>query len=156
MPPAKKKPQKAVRKSTSANLKRSGPRKMSAAHKKALSEGRALSATVDRYLTAISTPRKRGRKVSRSALERRLAVAQEQTKSTVGVARLLAAQDVRDLRARLTDGSANDGDIKSLQAEFVKVAKKFGENRGISYGAWRDAGVPADVLRRAGVARTRG
>lgn len=115
-----------------------------------------MSATVDRYLTAISTPRKRGRKVSRSTLERRLAAAQERTKSSVGVARLLAAQDVRALRARLTDGSGNDGDIKSLQAEFIKVAKKFGENRGISYGAWRDAGVPADVLKRAGVARTRG
>ena len=155
MPPAKK-AQKTVRKSTKSNVGRSGPRKMTAAHKKALSEGRAMSATVDRYLTAISTPRKRGRKVSRSALERRLAVAQERTKSSVGVARLLAAQDVRALRARLTDGSGNDGDIKSLQAEFIKVAKKFGENRGISYGAWRDAGVPADVLKRAGVARTRG
>ena len=154
MPPAKK-AQKTVRKSAKSNVRRSGPRKMTAAHKKALSEGRAMSATVDRYLTAISTPRKRGRKVSRSSLERRLAAAQERTKSSVGVARLLAAQDVRALRARLTDGSGND-DIKSLQADFIKVAKKFGENRGISYGAWRDAGVPADVLKRAGVARTRG
>jgi hypothetical protein len=36
------------------------------------------------------------------------------------------------------------------------VAKKFGEKRGIGYGAWRDAGVPAQVLKKAGVRRTRG
>jgi hypothetical protein len=52
--------------------------------------------------------------------------------------------------------TATGGDIKSLEAAFVKIAKRFGENRGIGYGAWRDAGVPAVVLKKAGVARTRG
>ena len=52
--------------------------------------------------------------------------------------------------------TAAGGDIKSLEAAFVKIAKRFGENRGIGYGAWRDAGVPAVVLKQAGVARTRG
>ena len=52
--------------------------------------------------------------------------------------------------------TAAGGDIKSLEAAFVKIAKRFGENRGIGYGAWRDAGVPAVVLKKAGVARTRG
>jgi predicted DNA-binding transcriptional regulator YafY len=42
--------------------------------------------------------------------------------------------------------------ITSLEADFVRIAKKFGENRGIGYGAWRDAGVPAVVLKKAGVA----
>ena len=44
--------------------------------------------------------------------------------------------------------------MKSLEAAFVKIARKFGQNRGITYGAWRDAGVPAVVLKKAGVART--
>ena len=39
--------------------------------------------------------------------------------------------------------AANGTDVKSLEAEFIRIAKKFGENRGIGYGAWRDAGVPA-------------
>jgi hypothetical protein len=52
--------------------------------------------------------------------------------------------------------TATGGDVKSLESAFVKIAKRFGENRGIGYGAWRDAGVPAVVLKKAGVARTRG
>ena len=48
-------------------------------------------------------------------------------------------------------------DMKSLEADFVKIAERFGEQRGIGYGAWRDAGVPAEVLKRGWVsARTRG
>ena len=51
---------------------------------------------------------------------------------------------------------AISGDAGRLEAAFVKIAKKFGDTRGIAYGAWRDAGVPTAVLKRAGIARTRG
>ncbi len=112
--------------------------------------------TVDRYLAAVNTPRKRGRKVSKATLEQRLAATRVRARTATGTDRVLAAQQVRDLRAKIASASAADGaDVKQLEAAFVKVAKKFGENRGISYGAWRDAGVPADVLKKAGVARTR-
>jgi len=46
--------------------------------------------------------------------------------------------------------------MKGLEAAFVKVAKPFCDKRGISYGAWREAGVPAAVLKRVGIARGRG
>ena len=52
--------------------------------------------------------------------------------------------------------SASGVDLKTLETAFVKIAKTFGDNRGIGYGAWRDAGVSAQVLKRAGIARTRG
>ena len=42
------------------------------------------------------------------------------------------------------------------EAGFIKIAKQFGENRGIRYGAWRDAGGATVVLKKAGVTRTRG
>ena len=110
-----------------------------------------------RWRTAVTTPKARGRKVSRAALEQRLANARSSFKTAVGVEKLLAAQEIRDLEAKLSRlRSSAEVDIKSLEASFVKIAKKFGENRGIGYGAWRDAGVPAQVLKRAGVARTRG
>lgn len=146
MPPAKK-----------TTAKR-GPRTMTAAHKKALADGRAMSATVDRYLTAIGTPKRRGRKVSAATLETRLRAAQTRARSAAGVDRVVAAQEVRDLRLKLAEakGGSSDTDVKAAEAAFVKVARKFGEARGISYGAWRDAGVPAAVLKKAGVARTRG
>lgn len=146
MPPAKK-----------TTAKR-GPRTMTAAHKKALADGRAMSATVDRYLTAIGTPKRRGRKVSAATLETRLRAAQTRARSAAGVDRVVAAQEVRDLRAKLAEakGGGSTTDVKAAEAAFVKVARKFGDARGISYGAWRDAGVPAAVLKKAGVARTRG
>ena len=156
MPPTKTAAKKAT-KATKKAAKRPGERKLSAAHKRALAEGRTMSATVDRYLSAVNTPKRRGRKVSKSALEQRLAEARIKAKSATGVEKVLAAQDVRDLQSRIANMSvASGGDIKSLEAAFVKIAKRFGENRGIGYGAWRDAGVPAVVLKKAGVARTRG
>jgi hypothetical protein len=156
MPPAKNTPRKRTRKAAKTT-KRPGPRKMSTAHKKALSDGRAMSATVDRYLSAIATPGRRGRKVSKATLQQRLGAAEVRLRASAGVARVLAAQEVRDLRARLSSLDSTGGaDIKALQTDFIKVAKRFGDNRGISYAAWRDAGVSADVLKRAGVARIRG
>ena len=38
----------------------------------------------------------------------------------------------------------------------MKVARSYGERKGISYATWRTAGVTAAVLQKAGVARTRG
>jgi hypothetical protein len=134
-----------------------GPRKMSNAHKAALAEGRQISAIVDRYLSALHVPKRRGRKVSPATLQARLAAAEQKLKHASGVARLTAAQDVRDLRNRLADLSNRGAtDLKSLEAAFIRVAKKFGKKRGIGYGAWREAGVPAAVLKKAGVRRTRG
>jgi hypothetical protein len=116
-----------------------------------------MSATVDRYVVAINAPKRRGRKVSKATLETRRAEACARSKNAIGVEKVVSAQEVRDLQAKLAQASAGSGtELKSLEVGFVRVAKKFGENRGISYGSWRDVGVPADVLKRAGVARTRG
>ena len=146
-----------TRKPTKRAPKRSAQRTLSAAHKRALAEGRTLSATVDRYLAAVTTPKRRGRKVSTATLQQRLESARARFKTVAGVEKVLAAQEIRDLQAKIDhQRSVTVTDIKSLEASFVKIAKRFGENRGIGYGAWRDAGVPAPVLKRAGVARTRG
>jgi hypothetical protein len=137
--------------------KRPRSRSMSTAHKRALADGRAISATVGRYLSAVNTPQRRGRKVSKETLERRLTEARASAKTAVGVEKVLASQAVRDLQAKLTRlNASSDADIKTLEAAFVKIARKFSDSRGIAYGAWRDAGVPVDVLRRAGIARARG
>ncbi len=156
--PAKKVAKKAARKPARKATKRPAARKLSTAHKRALAEGRTMSATVDRYLSAVNTPKRRGRKVSKASLQQRLADARAKAKSASGVDKVLAAQDVRDLQSRIAnlDAAAGGSDLKSLEAAFVKIAKRFGENRGIGYGAWRDAGVPAPVLKKAGIARTRG
>jgi hypothetical protein len=148
---------RATRKPTKATQKRSAQRTLSAAHKRALAEGRTLSATVDRYLSAVSTPKRRGRKVSKASLEQRLVSARARFKATAGVDKVLAAQEIRDLQVKIAElQSTTTVDVKGLEASFVKAAKKFSENRNVSYGAWRDADVPARVLKRAGIARSRG
>ena len=43
-----------------------------------------------------------------------------------------------------------------VEAAFVDVAKSYSDRQGISYSAWREVGVEASVLKRAGIARTSG
>jgi len=153
MPPAKKR----TREATKRTAKRSSARTLSTAHKQALVEGRTMSATVNRYLEALNTPKRRGRKVSKATMIERLADARVRAKTATGLDRVVAAQAVRELTTSLARLEAATGaDIQTLESAFVKIAKKFSEQRGISYGAWRDAGVPATVLSKAGIARTRG
>ena len=129
---------------------------MSPAHKRALADGRSMSATVDRYLTAVNTPKRRGRKVSKEALQSRLGAAQARAKTASGVKKVLAAQQVRELRTQLAAmDAANTSDLKTLETGFIKIAQQFSENRGITYGSWRNAGVPAEVLKKAGIRRSR-
>ncbi len=161
MPATKKAVRKAARKparKVAKTTKRPAARRLSPSHKKALAVGRTMSATVDRYLSAVNTPKRRGRKVSKASLQQRLVDARAKARSAAGVDKVLAAQEVRDLQNRIAsiDAVGGGSDLKSLEAAFVKIAKQFGENRGIGYGAWRDAGVPAPVLKKAGIARTRG
>jgi hypothetical protein len=137
-------------------VKRAGQRKLSATHKHALAEGRSMSATVNRYLEAVTTPKRRGRPVSQATLEQRLVAAEERFKNGSGVEKLLAAQEKRDIQARLrATESTSEVDVKTLEAAFVKIAKQFSENRGVTYGAWREAGVAPVVLKKAGIRRTR-
>ncbi len=46
--------------------------------------------------------------------------------------------------------ASTSGDIEEA---FVGVAKGYGERKGISYATWRDVGVSAATLKRAGISR---
>ena len=45
--------------------------------------------------------------------------------------------------------------LEELQERFIKIAKPYSERKGLAYEAWRAEGVPAPVLRAAGMSRTR-
>jgi hypothetical protein len=50
---------------------------------------------------------------------------------------------------RMLDASCSDDPERTiLERAFVRVAKSFSESHGVGYDAWRDVGVPADVLSR--------
>jgi hypothetical protein len=72
------------------------------------------------------------------------------------IEQLKLVQERRDLEAELAamGSGTNSVDLDSLQSQFVKVAKSYGSRKGISYASWREVGVPADVLGKAGVTRS--
>jgi hypothetical protein len=127
---------------------------MSASHKAALAEGRQRSATIRAYLEALETPRKRGRKRTPEGIRKRLA----QIESELPEVNALRALELTQERFNLEDelsSATETADIGKLEAGFVKVAKGYADDRGISYTAFRAMGVPPDVLAKAKIARTR-
>ena len=136
MPSATKTVRKPAKKTVKKAPRRSATRTLSASHKRALIEGRTMSATIDRYLAAVNTPKRRGRKVSQATLVERLGAAQARVKTASGVDRVLAAQEVRDLTARIAAMTSGDGnELKELEAD-VRAYRQ-----GIRREAW-------DRLRR--------
>lgn len=128
---------------------------MSDEHKKALAKGRRQSWAVRHYLDLIESERKRGPKMTREKLQKRIDEARRQIDEEKDPAkRLDLIQQRLDDEERLAE-MQDQPNTDEIEAEFVKVAKEYSERRGISYTAWRELGVPAAVLRKAGVPRTR-
>jgi len=128
---------------------------MSTGHKAALARGRAESASVRHYLEALETSKpKRGRKRTPASIDRRLAAIDGQLAGADALTRLHLLQEQKDLHEELAR-TEEAQDISELEKRFVKVARSYGQRKGISYGTWRAAGVSAAVLERAGVTRAR-
>ena len=128
-------------------------RTMSPEHKAALAEGREHGRIVRRYLEALEAHRPRpGRKRTPESVRARLATIDERLAQADPLSRLQLLQERMNLENELAAGSGTV-DLQSLEDQFVEVAAAYGRRKGITYSAWRGAGVPADVLRRAGVPR---
>jgi hypothetical protein len=148
---AEKKTAKGAKKSTA----KKATRKMTDEHKAALARGRAQGRAVREYLAALDQSSKPGRRVSREDLERRLAETQQRIASEGDpTKRLDLIQKRIDIEDRLAD-QQEEVDLGQLEADFVGAAKEYAARKGISYSAFREAGVPAAVLKQAGIARTR-
>jgi hypothetical protein len=66
--------------------------------------------------------------------------------------RVHLVQERIDLEQERAAGT-NGVDLEGLEAEFVAAAAAYGHRNGISYDAWRAAGVEPRVLRAAGIGR---
>jgi len=129
-------------------------RSLAPSHKQALARGRSEAAIVNRYLLALGTTKRRGRPISKERMTTRVDAAHQQLAASTGLAKLLAAQELRDLEHALSEIRQRDpANLRSLEAAFVRVAARFSVRRGISYGAWREVGVPAAILQRAKIRR---
>jgi hypothetical protein len=126
---------------------------MSAAHKEALAIGREEGRAVRQYLEALEAHKpKRGRKRSPETIQKRLNQIEERLDSADPLSRVHLVQERMNLQLEL---AAKDAvvDLAALEEDFVRAAKNYGERKGISYAAWREAGVDAGVLRRSGIRR---
>jgi hypothetical protein len=127
---------------------------MSEAHKKALAVGREQGRIIRNYLDALETTRpRRGRKRTVESVQRQLASVKQQLPDATGLDRVHLIQDRMDLEAELATLSGAGVDLAALEGDFVKVAAEYGDRKGISYTAWREAGVDAAVLKKAGITR---
>lgn len=127
---------------------------MSDEHKAALAEGRKESRAVKVYLETLEENRpRRGRKRTKESVENRLAKIQAEIATSAPLKRLKLIQERIDLAVELS-AFKNPTDPADFEDGFVRYAKHYSERKGITYAAWRELGVPAPVLQRAGVSRS--
>lgn len=123
-------------------------------HKAALAQGRTEGRAVREYLDALRANKpKRGRKRTPESINRRLTAIDDQLQTADPLGELRLVQERRDLTEELA-ALGDAVDIDSIEETFVNVAAGYSQRHGISYAAWREVGVSAAVLKRAGIARS--
>lgn len=128
---------------------------MTEAHKKALAKGRAQARAVKDYLAARETESKRGPKMTPEKLRERISSTREAIANEDDPARRVELIQQRINDEERLESLEDQPDMEALEAAFVDAAAEYSERKGITYSAWRELGVPAAVLRKAGVPRTR-
>jgi uncharacterized protein YicC (UPF0701 family) len=129
---------------------------MSDEHKAALAEGRSQGRAVRNYLEALeATKPKRGRKRTPDSIKKRLEAIDAALADADKLTELKLRQERVNLERELEAGSVAI-DLTSLERDFAAVASKYGQRQGITYQVWRDTGVPAAVLKKAGISRGSG
>jgi hypothetical protein len=125
---------------------------MSDAHKEALAVGRRESRAIRRYLDAMAS-RRPGRPVTTETLKKRLSTIAGQLESeSNSLTRVDLHQRLIDTRTQLAQ-LEDAADLDALEEGFVAAVGGYSSRKGISYQAWRAAGVPAAVLKKAGIGR---
>ncbi len=129
-------------------------RSMSDSHKEALAIGREQGRVVRRYLEALEANRpRRGRKRTPESIQKRLAAIEERMADADALSRLHLAQERMDLEAELAASGDGGADLDALEADFIQAVGPYSQRKGISYDAWRAAGVEPRVLKAAGLGR---
>lgn len=127
---------------------------MSEEHKAALAQGRRESRAIKAYLEALGS-RRPGRPVTAESVRKRIASIDERVQTEDDpLKQLELRQEKIDAQNALKEVESKE-DIDELEKAFIQAAKSYSERKGISYTAWRQVGVPARVLKEAGVPRTR-
>jgi hypothetical protein len=128
-------------------------KKVAKARKEAPALGRDQGRIVRRYLETLKAHKpRRGRKRTRESIAKRLEAIENSIDTPDRLTALKLTQERLDLQAELATMDTSD-ELRELECEFVAIAASYGDRRGISYAAWREIGIPAAVLREAGIRR---
>lgn len=103
----------------------------------------AAAEAVRHYLDALKAGPPEASRRMRAAVQRRLAEIEVELASATPVQELKLVQERHDLLALVAWYEHEDA--------FVAVARTYSWRHGISFDTWREIGVPAPVLRRAGL-----
>ena len=127
---------------------------MSDEHKRALAQGRTEARAIKAYLEALAA-RKPGRPVTKESLEKRITTVNERIASTDNPLEVVdLIQSRLDIEKSL-EQVQDEVQIDVLEGGFLANAASYSERKGVTYTAWREFGVPAAVLRKAGIKETR-
>ena len=127
---------------------------MSDEHKTALAQGRRESRAVKTYLEGLQS-RRPGRPITPESLENRIdSLNQRIEAENDPLKKVDLIQNRIDAESQLANHE-DSVDLANLESDFVEVVKSYSERKGISYAAWREVGVPADVLKRGSIPRSR-
>jgi hypothetical protein len=131
---------------------------MTRAHKAALATGREEGRAIRAYLEALDTHRpRRGRKRTADTVERQLNETLDRLATASALDRVTLLQRKMDLQQELERLQGADSvDLEGLEQAFIAAVKGYSERKGITYAAWREAGIDARVLREAGLKRGAG
>lgn len=129
------------------------PKTLSNAQKAAMAEGRREARIVESYLQSLEQKQvQRGRRTAEE-ITAELDRINREIDNASAIEKLVLMQDRENLqREALEIGPEDDSE---LEAQFIVIARSYGERKGISYSTWREIGVPKEILKQAGVPRTR-
>jgi len=128
---------------------------MSDEHKAALAQGRRESRAIKAYLAALAQPKRRGRPITPEVLENRIVSLDERIRAEADPLKRVDLIQARIDTEEALESARAAADLADLEAGFVEYAAAYSERKGISYTAWREAGVPATALKAAGIKRGR-
>jgi hypothetical protein len=125
---------------------------MSDEHKAALAQGRREARAIKGYLEVLGN-RRPGRPVTPASLKKKV---DELGRRLDAEANPLRAVEIRQQKLDAEEALARTetaADMSDLERDFIEHAKSYSDRKGISYAAWRQSGVPAAILKAAGIGR---
>lgn len=127
-------------------------RTMSSDQRAAMSRGRIEASAVRKYLDALQASQSRSGKKDASSITAQIEQVDKQMVDADALKVLKLRQRRRDLNKQL---AALETQVRpeDLEQGFLEHANAYAERNGIEYSTWREAGVPARVLRSAGISK---